>query len=129
MIIRTLAAVSLALALTACGTDAMHSVESIFSPSQADQDLSAGIKNYNDGNYPLAAKLLQSSLDGGLARGSDQAKARKHLAFMHCAANRITPCRDQFRLALKADPGFELTPAEIGHPTWGPVYRAVKSGR
>ncbi|MBI2295732.1 MAG: TssQ family T6SS-associated lipoprotein [Betaproteobacteria bacterium] len=71
---------------------------------------------------------LQSALDAGLGK-SDQVKAHKHLAFIHCSSGREPRCRDEFRKALAADPGFDLDPAEAGHPTWGPVFRSVKARR
>ena len=56
------------------------------------------------------------------------ASAHKHLAFIHCAANRQKLCRDEFRKALAADPTLELEPAEAGHPVWGPIFKSVKAG-
>ena len=111
--------------VSACATDGANE-EAAASP--AAQELAAGIKSYEAGKDADALRHLQSSLKGELS-GAEQVTAHKHLAFIHCAANRIAPCRDSFRQALKIEPKFELTPAEIGHPVWGPVYRAVKSGR
>ncbi len=48
---------------------------------------------------------------------------------MHCAGNRVVPCREEFRKALTVDPELELAPAEAGHPIWGPVFKSVKAGR
>ena len=53
--------------------------------------------------------------------------ARKHLAFIHCISGREPECRDEFRKAMEIDPAFELTPAEAGHPAWGPVYGGVRA--
>ena len=36
-------------------------------------------------------------------------------------------CRDEFRKAFEIYPDFALTPAEDGHPIWGPVYRSVRT--
>ena len=33
---------------------------------------------------------------------------------------------DAFGRALQLDPAFTLTPAEAGHPLWGPVFRSLK---
>ena len=33
----------------------------------------------------------------------------------------------EFRKAFEIDPAFALTPAEDGHPIWGPVYRNVRT--
>lgn len=99
------------------------------SPLKAEQELSTGIINYEDGNYKAAAKSLQSALGSGLAFDSDAARAHKYLAFIHCLSNREKQCRDEFRKALEKDNNFDLDPAEAGHPIWGPVFRAVKAER
>lgn len=95
--------------------------------SKAEQALSDGVRQYEDGNYQEAQKSLQSALDQGLASKPDQVKAHKYLAFIHCASNRERPCREEFRKALDLNPVFDLTPAEAGHPVWGPVFRGVKA--
>ena len=56
-------------------------------------------------------------------------RAHKYLAFIDCVSERIPACRDEFRKALRIDPGMELSTAEAGHPIWGPVFYAVKAGR
>jgi Tfp pilus assembly protein PilF len=95
-------------------------------PRQAERNLSAGIRAYEEGHYAIAAQRLQEALDGRLAFTIDQVTAYKYLAFVHCATGRIQECRAEFRKAFEIDPAFELTRAEAGHPTWGPVYRSVK---
>ena len=99
------------------------------SPRKAEQELSTGLTNYEDGNYKAAAKSLQSALNSGLTFDSDAARAHKYLAFIHCLSNREKQCRDEFRKALDKDNQFDLEPAEAGHPIWGPVFRAVKTER
>lgn len=99
------------------------------SPRKAEQELSTGIKNFEDGNYKPAVKNLQSALELGLTFDSDAVQAHKYLAFIHCLSNREKQCRDEFRKALEKDSKFELEPAETGHPIWGPAFRAVKSER
>lgn len=93
---------------------------------KAERDLIAGMQDYEDGNYKSAAKRLQSALDQGLTFKSDQLRAYKHLAFVHCISNREKLCREAFRAAFEIDPKFELSPAEVGHPLWGPVYQSVR---
>jgi Tfp pilus assembly protein PilF len=56
---------------------------------------------------------------------SDRATAHKHLAFIHCSANRERQCREEFRKALAADPSTQLDAAEAGHPVWGPIFRSM----
>lgn len=94
---------------------------------QAQQELASGIENYENGNYKPATKQLQNALKIGLKVNAEQARAHKYLAFMNCVGRRTTACRTEFRKALAADPGFDLTPAEAGHPTWGPVFKKVKA--
>lgn len=96
--------------------------------SKAEQALSDGVRQYEDGNYKEAQKTLQSALDQGLASKPDQVKAHKYLAFIHCVSNRERQCREEFRKALDLNSAFDLTPAEAGHPLWGPVFRSVKPG-
>ena len=90
--------------------------------------LGTGLRQYQAGEYPAAAKSLHGALALGLA-SDDRVKAHKHLAFIHCASGRERACRDEFRKALDIDPGLELTPAEAGHPVWGPVFRSLKAAR
>lgn len=95
--------------------------------SPAEQELEKGIKNYEEGQYKVATKDLQTALSLGLNPGSEQAKAHKFLAFINCVSGRPNGCRDEFRKAFVADPSFDLTPAEAGHPMWGPAFRSVKA--
>lgn len=94
---------------------------------KAERDLSSGIRAYEDGDYKSSGRLLQSALSAGLLLNSDKVAAHKYLAFMHCAQAREKLCREAFRKALELDPKFELTPAESGHPSWGPVFKSLKS--
>jgi Tfp pilus assembly protein PilF len=95
--------------------------------SKGERELEFGIKAYEDGEYLYAARLLQASLDAGLRGRSNQSRAHKFLAFIHCVAGRMQSCREEFRKALEIDPSFELREDEAGHPVWGPVFRSVKS--
>lgn len=118
--------VMLAAALLAgCESAPVKKVEGLFQ-NKGEQELSAGVTKYEDGDYKGSAKDLQTALDEGLAK-PDQVKAHKYLAFIHCVSGRERQCRDEFRKALEIDPGFELKPAEAGHPIWGPVFRNVKA--
>lgn len=94
---------------------------------KAEQELSHGIKNYEEGNYKTASRSLQNALDAGLAFESDSVQAHKYLAFIHCLSNREKQCRDEFRRAFELDSKFDLAPAEAGHPIWGPIFRSVKA--
>jgi hypothetical protein len=90
-------------------------------------ELSKAVRSYDDGDYAAAAKQFQAALDLGLVAPADRALAYKHLAFMACVAGRVRVCRGEFRKAFGAQPDFDLSPAEAGHPTWGPVFRSVKA--
>jgi Tfp pilus assembly protein PilF len=90
--------------------------------------LSAGIKQYENGDYEESAKNLQGAIDLGVPEKL-RASAHKHLAFIHCSSNRVGQCRDEFRKALAVDPALELGPAEAGHPVWGPIFRSIKAGK
>jgi tetratricopeptide (TPR) repeat protein len=94
---------------------------------RARAQLAQGATQYQAGDYENAQKSLQSSLEHGLLAKNEQSRARKLLAFIHCVSNREQQCRDEFRKAFEIDPEFALTPAEDGHPIWGPVYRSVRT--
>jgi Tfp pilus assembly protein PilF len=101
-------------------------IKSIFETPKGESELAAGIRSYEEGNYNVASRQLQSALKAGL-NSFGRIKAHKHLAFIHCASGRETRCRDEFRKVLALSPNYELAPAEAGHPTWGPVFRSVKA--
>ena len=94
---------------------------------RAREQLATGIKLYEAGDFDGAMKNLQASLDHGLLEKADQGRARKYLAFIHCVGTREAQCAAEFRRAFEIDPAFALTPAEDGHPIWGPVYRTVRA--
>lgn len=94
-----------------------------------DAEYNAGIRQYENGSYGDAYRNLQAALGKGLRWDADKVQAYKYLAFMDCAAGRERACRENFARALALDPAMELTPAEAGHPVWGPVFRNVKAGR
>jgi Tfp pilus assembly protein PilF len=83
-----------------------------------------GLRQYDEGRHEAAAKTLRSALGMGLI-DADRAVAHKHLAFIHCSAQRERECRDEFRKALAAQPGLVLGPAEAGHPIWGPIFSSM----
>ena len=95
--------------------------------NKGEDELNFGVRAYEDGEIVYSAKLLQASLDQGLRSTSDRVRAHKYLAFIHCASNRIPPCRDEFKKAIDLDSSFDLRENEAGHPVWGPVFRSVKA--
>jgi len=94
---------------------------------RATEQLAAGVKQYEVGEYDNAVKSLTASLEHGMLSKAEQARARKYLAFSHCVSQREILCRDEFRKAFEIYPDFALTSAEDGHPIWGPVYRNVRT--
>jgi hypothetical protein len=95
--------------------------------SKGEQELEKAVKSYEEGAHKNAARQFQAALDFGLDAKADRVAAHKYLAFIVCVSGREKSCRDEFRKTLDVDPSFELGPAEIGHPIWGPVFRSVKS--
>jgi hypothetical protein len=88
----------------------------------AEKALLAGLRAYEDAQYPVAERQLQTALQAGLVSPRDRAAAHKHLAFIFCTTGRVPACELQFRSARQADPAFVLGKSEAGHPLWGPVY-------
>jgi Tfp pilus assembly protein PilF len=95
------------------------------SPTPAQRTLTMGVWMYEDGDYGGAENYLQSALSQDTT-DAERVRAHKYLAFILCAERREQECRREFREALAIDPTFLLTPAEQGHPTWGPIFRSVK---
>jgi hypothetical protein len=91
----------------------------------AERALFEAIKAYDDGQYGQAEAAVRKALNSGLRSGRDRANAYKLLAFMTCTSERIVECEAAFRAARGADPSFQLSRSEAGHPLWGPVYRRV----
>jgi Tfp pilus assembly protein PilF len=94
---------------------------------RAREQLAAGQKQYEAGDFDAATKSFNGALEHGLLSKGEQSTARKYLAFIACVSNREAQCREEFRRALEIDSAFALTPAESGHPNWGPVFRSVKA--
>jgi Tfp pilus assembly protein PilF len=118
-------AVGMLVALAGCSTQPMRDLRELFQPASGTSALRLGLRQYDSGQYADAARSLQTAVELGL-NDSDNANAHKHLAFINCAAQRERACRDEFRRALRADPQLELSPAEAGHPVWGPVFASLK---
>lgn len=95
--------------------------------TRAQDSLASGVKQYDAGEYARAESSLNEALAHGLLAKTDQSRARKLLAFIYCTSSREAQCRDEFRKAFEINPEFALTPAEDGHPVWGPVYRDVRT--
>jgi len=95
----------------------------------AERSLLAGIRAYDDAQYPEAEASLKKALAGNLASPRDRATAHKLLAFIYCTSERVPECEAAFRAARKEDPAFTLSRSEAGHPLWGPVYQRVAASK
>jgi Tfp pilus assembly protein PilF len=87
--------------------------------------LESGLQQYEEGRYSDAEASLELALKLGLPL-REEVSARKHLAFMHCAAQHEDACRSEFQKALAADPEMALDAAEASHPAWGPVFETLR---
>ena len=114
--------------LAACAVPGEGGVTAVLE-KPAERALLQGLRAYEDAHYADAQRELTQALSLGLVSAKDRAAAYKHLAFIHCASQRIAPCEEAFKQARSADPQFELSKAEAGHPVWGPVYRKVLQAR
>lgn len=94
---------------------------------KAGQDLNLGIRNYEDGNYNMAASHFQNALGEDLLTVGEQVTAHKFLAFIYCVSGEKLACRGEFKKVLMLNPKFELSAGEAGHPIWGPVFREVQA--
>lgn len=123
-----LLAVAVVAGMAGCQSAPMQEISRVFQPNKGDPELQAGIKLYEDGRYQQASKSFENALNIGLSSGG-QVTAHKYLAFIHCVSKRERQCRGHFNSALDIDSSFDLSPAEAGHPMWGPVFRSVKAKR
>jgi len=98
------------------------------SPGEGESLLRAGVAAYEDGDLKTADQRLTAALRAGLA-DKDRVTAYKYLAFINCSTGREQQCREDFVAALAIDPGLQLSPAEAGHPVWGPIFKNVKAQR
>ena len=100
-------------------------------PTASERALADGVGLYDAGDFNGAIKQLQgakaiwedTTTPGGLA---NKVAAHKYIAFSYCVTNRRPQCRQQFVDAIKLDPNFNLEPAEMTHPIWGPEFDRAK---
>ncbi|MDN7438705.1 TssQ family T6SS-associated lipoprotein [Burkholderia cepacia] len=81
---------------------------------------------YDSGDYGRTIALLSHAKEIDGADTDTQVAAHKLLAFSYCVTNRITPCRAEFSKILDLNPRFDLSPAEKGHPIWGPAFEFAR---
>jgi len=92
----------------------------------AERALLTGIRAYDDAQYAQAERALTTALHSGLTSPKDRASAHKLLAFSYCVTNRSAQCRAEFAKILDLNPRFDLSPAEKGHPIWGPAFEFAR---
>ena len=90
-------------------------------------NLADGLKRYDAGSFEDAKTSFLLAVDSGALTTAQQLNARKHMAFIYALQNRESSAREEFEKAFAIDSKFELTPAEAGHPKWGPIYRQMKA--
>lgn len=95
-------------------------------PTIGERLLASAMAIYDQGDYNRAIKTLQDALKESLTV-VDRVKALKFTAFSYCLTSRNTLCRAEFEKIFQVSPDFVLEPAEAGHPSWGPSFRAVKA--
>ena len=96
------------------------------SNDDAQASYSQGLAEYQEGHFDAALAKLQTATDSDRLKPPQATEAHKHMAFIYCITNREPECRAQFQATLKIAPDFDLSPGEIGHPLWGPVWRSIK---
>ncbi len=85
---------------------------------KAESMLDQGIRQYDDGDYKIAARTIQGALDEGLTTRS-QARAHKYLAFIDCVSGQQTQCRDAVSQGPRDRPE---------HASCAPEEAAIRSG-
>lgn len=113
------------VALSACVVPEKQVGLTDLSARPGEKLLLAGIRSYEDAQYAEAEKSLNEGLATGFTVKKDAALAHKYLAFIYCTSTRMEECKKAFLAARAADPEFNLSKKEIGHPQWGPVYKQV----
>jgi len=129
-----IAAIAFALAISGCAVPPPAPSSPIADDAakqqrleRANTTLVEASRQYDGGSYDEAMKNFLVALDSGALTPPQQIVARKQMAFIHCVANREVNCKEEFQKAFAVDAKFDLSPAEAGHPIWGPVFRNVKN--
>lgn len=88
--------------------------------------LAAATESYGRGEFASATRQLTALVNDSSLDSAQMLRALKVLAFSQCSTNALSACRQTFERALKADPNFELTHAERGHPVWGAQFTRAR---
>ncbi|WP_175754552.1 TssQ family T6SS-associated lipoprotein [Burkholderia ambifaria] len=81
---------------------------------------------YGAGDYGRTIAILSRAKEIDGADTDTQVAAHKLLAFSYCVTNRSAQCRAEFAKILDLNPRFDLSPAEKGHPIWGPAFEFAR---
>lgn len=126
--LRTYALLSAVVLLAGCSATAMHERGlDQYAQGRGERMLVEGIRAYENGQLQKANEQIAAALGEGLVFDKDRVTAYKYLAFIDCSLGREQQCREDFIAAVALDPQMQLSPAEAGHPVWGPVFKSVKA--
>jgi hypothetical protein len=119
----------LAAALAACSTNRSQP-EAAAPPTQAAIDGLAQVRDrYQAGTYGDVIRTVATSDALATAPVDMRIEALKLQAFSYCVTGYRVLCEDDFKRILGLDPKFELSPAEVGHPVWGPAFQRAKAAQ
>ncbi|KVV47927.1 type VI secretion protein [Burkholderia ubonensis] len=116
------------LGLVLLGMSGCSSTSTSTSPTQsaARAAVDGARAAYAAGDYGRTIAILGRAREIDGADVDTQVAAHKLLAFSYCVTNRVATCRAEFSKILDLNPRFELTPAEKGHPIWGPAFETAR---
>lgn len=116
---------ALILLLGACAQTASHQSVAVLPHNPAAEiELEQIRQDFHLGEYGKVIREVARSQQLPAASPEQYSEALKLQAFSFCIQKYTFLCQDRFSQARKLNPGFELSPAEIGHPEWGPAYQA-----
>ncbi|KWK10465.1 TssQ family T6SS-associated lipoprotein [Burkholderia ubonensis] len=116
------------LGLVLLGMSGCSSTSTSTSPTQsaARAAVDGARAAYTAGDYGRTIAILGRAREIDGADVDTQVAAHKLLAFSYCVTNRVATCRAEFSKILDLNPRFELSPAEKGHPIWGPAFETAR---
>ncbi|KVP57965.1 type VI secretion protein [Burkholderia ubonensis] len=116
------------LGLVLLGMSGCSSTSTSTSPTQtaARAAVDGARAAYAAGDYGRTIAILGRAREIDGADVDTQVAAHKLLAFSYCVTNRVATCRAEFSKILDLNPRFELSPAEKGHPIWGPAFETAR---
>jgi hypothetical protein len=119
----------LAASLAACSAN--HTQQTMSGPpTQAAIDGLAHVRErYQAGAYGDVIRTVATSDALTTAPTDMRIEALKLQAFSYCVTGYRVLCEDDFTRILALDPKFELSPAEVGHPVWGPAFKRAKAAQ